>query len=510
MPGADPALHQGEDLALGGGRTAGGERAVDAVRRHLEQEAVPLQLGERRIDLRQRLPPAAVRERIPAEVVRREQRAALRQMLDRPAGHLERRRGRRGGRTAPPHRARVALPDTSVRPLLPDRRECRPVGLGLPPARREHRLLGVRGRVLEAAVLQPLQQVAAAGREALQQRLRVARDLEPRHRPHQGRHRRVADRLHPAPQLRPVVRAQQLLGPECRREFRAPPFAGRVPGHVGDHAVGVDLRVQIAVGGVTERRGQQPVGRYPRPPPGGAVVPPGLEELALEEVEGRAHRGVVRVAQPCPGMRGGVQRCLERERLGRREGDVDAREVLVLTVAQPAEPDVGPGHVSFEHGREGARRDRAVVQAAVLRALAVPPAGLAVLGIAGRVVPVRLEVLDGRGGDPEALDGGDHGRSPPASCFPPGVCPALRVAGTCCGPRRRHRALMRPMRRCARGSAYGGGRRQPRIHQCPPKGWSDHVGGAGGLAVQSRSSVGVTGGRRQGEGRRSVTPRRRH
>ena len=81
-------------------------------------------------------------------------------------------------------------------------------------------------------------------------------------------------------------------------------------------------------------------------------------------------------------MRGRVDQRLERERLRGRKRDVDARQVLVLTVAQPAEPDVGSGHVPLEHRREGAGRDRAVVQAAVLRALAVPPAGLAVLGIA--------------------------------------------------------------------------------------------------------------------------------
>ena len=412
-------MHAPEHLALGRCRATGGECPVDTVRRHREQDAVLLQRHDGRIDRGQGLPAAAVRERVPAEVVGREQRAALREMLDRPPRDLERRRGRRERRAASTDGARIALPGALRDTLLPDGGELRAVGLGLLPAGCQHGLLGVRRRVLEAARLQPRQEVAAAGRELLQQRLRVARDLEPRHRTHEGGHRGIADRLDPALQLGPVVRAQQLLGPECRRELGAPPVAGGVSGHVGNHAMGVDLRVQVPAGGVAEQGRQQSVRRHPRPAPGGAVVPPGLQQLALQEIQGCPDRGVMRVAEPRAGMRGRVDERFQRERLRRRERDVDAGQVLVLTVAQPAEPDVGPGHVSFEHGREGARRDRAVVQAAVLRALAVPPAGLAVLGIAARVVAVRLEILDGRGGYPQALDAGDHGRSLPAACAAP-------------------------------------------------------------------------------------------
>ena len=69
---------------------------------------------------------------------------------------------------------------------------------------------------------------------------------------------------------------------------------GHVARHVGDHRMGVELRVVVAAGHVPERRRHQTVRLHPGPPPGRGIVAPGLKELPFHPVEGRAHRRVVR------------------------------------------------------------------------------------------------------------------------------------------------------------------------------------------------------------------------
>ena len=87
---------------------------------------------------------------------------------------------------------------------------------------------------------------AGAGRERLQHGTAVARDLEPRHPAHKGRHRGVADLLQPGSQLVAVVGPDQQLRAFHRGEIGAAPAPVPAARHVGDHGMRVQLRIQVA------------------------------------------------------------------------------------------------------------------------------------------------------------------------------------------------------------------------------------------------------------------------
>ena len=419
----DPFAHPGDDVAFRGERPTGHEGKIRSPCRRLDQVAVPTKRPDRRVHVAERVSPRRHGERPGAQLVRSEHGAALLEMLYRaPRDHERRRRRRRSPRRAPAAPCRLPVPrevelsDAQPPCLL----ELAPFRLLLPLACVQHRLLHPFGRVVEVPLRHPCKRFPAPRREALERRPAVARNLEARHPAYHRRRRRVAHLLEPASQLVTVVRPNQLLRALQGGELGASPAPRAVAGHVRDHAVRVQLRVEVATRTVTEGRRHQPVGLHPGALAGGGIISAGLEQLRLDEVEGCAHRLVMRPHHPRPGAGARENQGLERYRLRCREGHVDAGPVLVRPVPEPPEPQPAPRHMTLEHLLESLRFDRSV-QPERRGGLAVPAARLAVLGVVLRVVAVGLEVMHRRGGHLEAGDGRDHDRAPFSLLSPHGA-----------------------------------------------------------------------------------------
>ena len=271
--------------------------------------AVPPQPIDRRVRLRQRQCAQHARP----QFVRRKRRPPLLQPLDLPPRRADRRRTLndrlrfpRATPLAAPRRLRVPWRTQFAGAQPPDRLQLLAVRLRLAPPRVQHRLLHPRRRVLFSPVRQPLQRFRPPRRETGQQLLAVARDLEPGHVAHVRRRGRVTQRLQPLPQLLAVVGSDQPLRPLQRRELGAAPRPLRIARHVGDHAMRVQLRIQVAARHVPERRGHHPVRLHPRTPPRRPVVAAGHQEFRLDEAQRGAHRLVVRLDHPRPRARAGV------------------------------------------------------------------------------------------------------------------------------------------------------------------------------------------------------------
>ena len=171
--------------------------------------------------------------------------------------------------------------------------------------------------------------------------------------------------------------------------------------------MGVELRVPVAAGHVAKRRRNHRRRLHPRPPPGRRVPAPRLQQRPLDPRQRRPHRLVMRAHHRPVAARALLRRQQRRERdgFGSREGDVEAWTVLVLPVAQPAQPEVRPQHPALEHLLERPRRDLApLLQAKRRRPPAVPRAAPPVLRLlrarlrsvlaAARVIaPVTPEIL---------------------------------------------------------------------------------------------------------------------
>ena len=149
------------------------------------------------------------------------------------------------------------------------------------------------------------------------------------------------------------------------------------------------------------------MGLDPGAPARRGVPAPGLQKLRLHEVQRRPHRLVMRADHAAVADH---QR-LQRHRLGRREGDVPARTVLVPALAHPPEIDVGPRNPAGQHLLEE-RRPHMRAQALRLRRRAVPEARLAMLRVVPGVIPVALEIPHRDGGGPELEDRGYHAVRP--------------------------------------------------------------------------------------------------
>ena len=165
----------------------------------------------------------------------------------------------------------------------------------------------------------------------------------------------------------------------------------------------VQLRVLVAARQMPESGRDHAVGAHARAAPRRRLVAPGLQQLRLDPVEGLAHRLVVRPYHPAFAE----HERFERDRLGRRQRDVESRAVLVLAVAHPTEPDVGVRDVPREHLLEAVRAN-VPAKAKDCRRSSMPEARSAVLGVVLRVVPVALEVMHRRLGGPEFGDARDH------------------------------------------------------------------------------------------------------
>ena len=462
-----PRPHRGQHAAFGLHRPVGDEGPVHAPALDLDQLAAPDQALDRRVDLGQRVPPRRMAQRHRPDLRLRQHRPPLTGMRYRPrhrfqypelglprqlrpAGRTkqfpvhpgqalgpiprqprQRRRalhapdrvgrqvGRRNaGRAHPLPGQRVdgagrgerrLLPAQPQRPRLraPLRHQLRETPVLLPPPRVQRRHLRELRRVGQAQAFQVLQDRPAPAREGIEERALVTRKLEPRYRPHHARRHRHAERLKAPRQLVPIIRSDQLLAAADLRRLHAAPLARRIPRHVGQHAVGVELRVLIAAREMPEPRHHHAVGLDPGAPARRRVPAPGLQKLRLHPVERLAHRLVMRPDHPAVADR---QR-LERYRLGRREGDVPARPVLVPALTHPSEIDVGPRNPAGQHVLEE-RRPHMRVQAQRLSRLAVPEARLAVLRVVPGVIPVALVIHHRDGGGLELEDRGDHAARP--------------------------------------------------------------------------------------------------
>ena len=121
-----------------------------------------------------------------------------------------------------------------------------------------------------------------------------------------------------------------------------------------------------------------------------------LAERVVERIVVRSHHPALAEHEP-----------FERDRLRRRQRDVEPRAVLVLAVSHPPQPNVGIGDVPREHLLEALRVDLAA-KPERRRPVSVPGARAAVLELHRHVVPVAHEVAHPGLGGAEYGDGGDH------------------------------------------------------------------------------------------------------
>ena len=167
--------------------------------------------------------------------------------------------------------------------------------------------------------------------------------------------------------------------------------------------MGVELRVLVAAREVPEPGRDHRLCANARAPSGGGVVAPRLQQLRLHPVEGCAHRLVMGAHHAALAK----DEPFERDRLRRRERDVEPGAVLVRAVALAPQPDGGVRDEPREHLLETLRAHMPP-KPERRRAAPVPEARAAVLGVVLRVVAVTLEVVHRRLRGAERGDGGDH------------------------------------------------------------------------------------------------------
>ena len=245
----------------------------------LDQVPVAPQLGDAGIQLFERMPSAPVRQRPGAQVVGREHGAPFLQVLDGAAHHRERRRMlsrlapggtpmeptplRPAPRVPVPRRADLPGPDLATSqvelagPAQPCAAACRaPPAVSSPacspssgrPCSPEAPGAGSRTRPASAAG-SPRSRTPASG--------------PPASAPWRSRWS-----FEPGPELVAVVGADQELRPLHRGELGAAPVPVPAARHVGDHRVGVKLRVEVAArqmaeGGRRQAVSPAPAGRRP-------------------------------------------------------------------------------------------------------------------------------------------------------------------------------------------------------------------------------------------------------
>ena len=191
----------------------------------------------------------------------------------------------------------------------------------------------------------------------------------------------------PFGQLRPVDCADRHLALEQPVVDHRPPLAVFALDHVGDHAVRVELGIEVARGVVAEGRGHHLLAADADHGARRLVLYPGPDGVLLDPGKGLAHRPVVRVDDALVAAHHREQ----RDRLRRRQCDVAAGAVVDLAVfAAPAELGA-VRDLALEDLAEGIRIDR-TREPERLRALAGPAAGLFVGRVVLGVVAVALVV----------------------------------------------------------------------------------------------------------------------
>ena len=182
-----------------------------------------------------------------------------------------------------------------------------------------------------------------------------------------------------------------------------PPLAVLASDHIRDHAMGMELRIQVARGVVVEGGRHHVLPNGPDHRAGGPILYPGLDGGGLDPGEGASHGMVVRYRNPMVTTDQGG----ERDRLWRGQSDLAARPVVDVPVLVPS-AELGPAwHLAFEYGGEGIGIDR-TREAQGSGALARPGARLPVRRIVPGVVAVALEIGDALGGRCNLADRGYH------------------------------------------------------------------------------------------------------
>ena len=158
------------------------------------------------------------------------------------------------------------------------------------PPRRKRRDLPLRLAAVPATILHIGQDLPPPHRERLAQLTAQARDIEARNPARHRRHDRIPVRDQVARQPVPVVRPDQARVAVKRNGIHAPPPTLRVPRHVGDHGMGVELRIEVAAGHVAERRRRHERRLHPRTLPRLRVPAARLQKRLLHPVQRRPDR----------------------------------------------------------------------------------------------------------------------------------------------------------------------------------------------------------------------------
>ena len=221
----------------------------------------------------------------------------------------------------------------------------------------------------------------------------------------------VAERLQLLCQLAPVNHADELLAPVERLVGHGAPLAG--PGrspvfalhHVGDHRVGMELRVEIARDLVAEGGGHHLLAAGMHQQSSLRGLHAGPDRRLLQPRKRALHRGIVRGHDGCVVAHQGGQG--DRFRGGEREvasGAMIDRPIL----PRPSQPAAGSvRHRAFEDVCEDVGVDVSA-QPQRLGALAGPAAAVRMLRVVPCVVAVPLVVGDALRGRGDCADRDDH------------------------------------------------------------------------------------------------------
>ena len=195
---------------------------------------------------------------------------------------------------------RVRRESRRQRLLAPALAQRLPVDVALVGAghqRRPRRQMGIAPGIAEAARVHRRLDLRPPRGEGIDDAARHPRDLEAPVRV--GLLDAVAQLLQPARQLAAIDHAGEHLARVQRLVGHGAPFAVPSLHHVGNHRVGVELRIEIARGVVGEGGGHHLLAARVNQEPGLWVLHAGLDRRRLQPRQGALHRRIVRGGDGC-------------------------------------------------------------------------------------------------------------------------------------------------------------------------------------------------------------------